>query len=95
VITNPKNDKLIIKFLSSAICFLKYTSREIQGGLQVSKNQILEGKISWECGNTWKLSIQFKNDFLSHLVVQKINTYIAKQFSHVEFPYFVMGSLLG
>jgi hypothetical protein len=35
VITNPKNDKLIIKFLSSAICFLKYTSREIQGGLQV------------------------------------------------------------
>ncbi len=28
-------------------------------------------------------------------VVQKIDTYIAKQCSHVEFPYFVMGSTLG
>jgi hypothetical protein len=40
-------------------------------------------------------SIQFKHDFLSYLAVQKINTYIAKQCSHVEFPYFVMGSHLG
>ncbi len=55
----------------------------------------LEGKISWEHGNTWRLTIQFKNDFLSYLAVQKIHTYIAKQCSHVEFPYFVMGSHLG
>ncbi len=46
---------------------------------------------------TWwqRLTIQFKNDFLSYLAVQKINTYIAKQCSHVEFPNFVMGSHLG
>ncbi len=55
----------------------------------------LEGNISWEHGNTWKLTIQFKHDFLSYLAVQKINTYIAKQCSHVEFPSFVMGSYLG
>ncbi len=42
-----------------------------------------------------RLSIQFKHDFLSYLAVQKIYTYIAKQCSHVEFPYFVMGSHLG
>jgi len=47
-------------------------------------------------GNTWKLIIiQFKHDFLSYLAVQKVDTYIAKQCSHVEFPYFVMGSHLG
>jgi hypothetical protein len=33
--------------------------------------------------------------FLSYLAVQKINTHIAKQCSHVEFPYFVMGSHSG
>jgi len=42
----------------------------------------------------WRLTIQFKHDFLSYLAVQKIDTYIAKQCSHVEFPYFVMGSHL-
>jgi hypothetical protein len=36
-----------------------------------------------------------KHDFLSYLAVPKIDTYIAKQCSHVEFPYFVMGSYLG
>jgi hypothetical protein len=55
----------------------------------------LEGKISWGCGNTWRLTIQFKHDFLSYLAVKKINTYIAKQCSQVEFPYFVTGSHLG
>jgi hypothetical protein len=43
------------------------------------KNQVLEGKISWEHGNTWRLTIQFKHDFLSYLAVQEIGTYIAKQ----------------
>jgi hypothetical protein len=39
-----------------------------------------------------RLTIQFKHDFLSYLAVQKISiTVIAKQCSHVEFPYFVMG----
>ncbi len=52
-------------------------------------------KISWERGNTWRLTIQFKYDFLSYLAVQIIDKYIAKQCSHVEFPYFVMGSHLG
>jgi hypothetical protein len=56
------------------------------------KNQVLEGKNSWEYGNSrWRLTIQFKHDILSYLAVQKIDTYIAKQCSHVEFPYFVMG----
>jgi hypothetical protein len=41
------------------------------------------------------LAIQFKHYFISYLAVQKIHTYIAKQCSHVEFPYFVMGSHLG
>jgi hypothetical protein len=45
--------------------------------------------------NTWRLTIQFKHDFLSYLAVQKIDTDIAKQCSHVEFPYFVTGSHLG
>jgi len=39
-------------------------------------------------------TIQFKHDFLSYLAVQKIFTYSVKQCSHVEFPYFVMGSYL-
>ncbi len=55
----------------------------------------MKGKISWECDITWTLTIQFKQDFLSYLIVQKIITYIAKQCSHVEFPYFVIGSHLG
>jgi hypothetical protein len=41
------------------------------------------------------LTIQFKHDFLSYFAVQKIDTYIANQCSHVEFPYLVMGSHLG
>ncbi len=32
---------------------------------------------------------------LSYLEVQKIHTYIAKQCSHVEFPYFCNGFILG
>jgi len=36
-----------------------------------------------------------KHDFLSYLAVQKIYTYIAKQCSHVELPYFVTGFTLG
>ncbi len=43
-----------------------------------SKNQVLEGKISWERGNTWSLTIQFKHDFLSYLVLQK-NWYMLLQ----------------
>jgi len=50
----------------------------------------LEGKINWKCGNTWRLTIQFKHYFLSYLVVQNIDTYVAKQCSHFEFPYFVI-----
>jgi hypothetical protein len=60
-----------------------------------SKKPGFVGKFSWGCGNTWRLTIQFKHDFLSYLAVQKINTYIAKQCWHVEFPYCVMGSHLG
>jgi hypothetical protein len=60
-----------------------------------SKKLGFEGKISWEHRNTWRLIIQFKHDFLSYLVVQKINTHIAKQCPHVEFLYYVMGSHLG
>jgi len=44
---------------------------------------------------TLGLTIQFKHDFLSYLAIQKIDTYIAKECSHLEFPYFVMGSHLG
>ncbi len=33
--------------------------------------------------------------FVTTLVIQILNTYTAKQCSHVEFPYFVMGSHLG
>jgi hypothetical protein len=41
------------------------------------------------------LAIEFKHDFLSYLALQKIDTYFAKQCSHVEFSYFVMGSHFG
>jgi hypothetical protein len=41
------------------------------------------------------LPFNTSKDFLPCLAVQKIDTYIAKQCSHVEFPYFVMGSHLG
>jgi hypothetical protein len=78
--------------------------------LKIPKNQVLEGKTSWQLGNIWRLTIQFKHDFrsylavqkikfkhdfCSYLAVQKIDTHIAKLCSHVEFPYFVMGSHLG
>ncbi len=42
-----------------------------------------------------RLTIQFKHDFLSYLAVQNMDTYIAKQYSHVEFPYFCNGFTLG
>ncbi len=54
------------------------------------KEKLVEDMVTLE-----DLSFNFKHDFLSYLAVQKINTYIAKQCSHVEFPYFVMGSHLG
>ncbi len=34
-----------------------------------------------------RFTVQFKHDFLSYLAVQKMDIDIAKQFSHVEFPY--------
>jgi hypothetical protein len=54
-----------------------------------------ENSVEDVLGNTWRLTIQFKHVFLSYLAVQKINTCIAKQCSHVEFSYFVMGFTLG
>jgi hypothetical protein len=47
--------------------------------------KILMSQVLWNLSG--KIWIQY--------VVQKIDTYIAKQCSHVEFPYFVMGSTLG
>jgi hypothetical protein len=41
------------------------------------------------------LPFNFKHDTLSYLAIQKNYTYIAKQCSHVEFPYFVMGLHFG
>ncbi len=41
------------------------------------------------------LPFKFKHDFFSYLAVQNMDTYIEKQCSHVEFPYFVMGPYLG
>jgi hypothetical protein len=59
------------------------------------KTRFWKENFSWERHNTWRLTIKFKHDFLSYSAVQKIDTYIDKQCSHVEFPYFVMGSQLG
>ncbi len=58
---------LIIKMISA-----------VENSSKFQKNQVLEGKVSWEHGNTWRLTIQFKHDFLSYLAVQKIDTYICK-----------------
>jgi len=60
------------------------------------KTKFWKEKISWERGNTWKAyySIQAMISFYIW-AVQNIDTYIAKQCSHVEFPYFVMGSHKG
>jgi hypothetical protein len=39
--------------------------------------------------------LPFNSSMISfHIWLQKIDTYIAKQSSHVEFPYFLMGSHL-
>ncbi len=82
------------------LCFLVSLESSQQGGVHglgsMTFGLVVQKFLHiWECGNTWGLTIQFKHDFLSYLTVQKINTYIAKQCSHVEFPYFVMGSHLG
>jgi hypothetical protein len=70
-----------IEFLSDFCCWnFQINSKKPGFG---SKNQL------------GMLIIQLKHDFLSYLAVQNINTYIAKQCSHVELPYFVMGSHLG
>jgi len=36
------------------------------------KKQVLEEKINWEHGNTWRLTIQFKHIFHSYLAIEKI-----------------------
>jgi hypothetical protein len=82
-------DRLVVQKFLKCEWFLHWKFKWIP------RNKVLEGKISWERDNTWRLTIQFKHDFLLYLAVQKIDTYIAKQCSHVEFPYFVMGSHLG
>jgi len=58
------------------------------------KEKSVENVVTLECSPQFN-SIQFKHDYLSYLAVQKMDTYIAKQCSHVEFPYFVMASHLG
>jgi hypothetical protein len=52
------------------------------------KEKSLENAVTLE-------GLPFNSSMISYLVVQKIDTYIAKQCSHVEFLYFVMGSHLG
>jgi hypothetical protein len=49
-----------------------------------SKKPGFERKNQLKFGNTWRLAIEFKHDFLWYLVVQKIYTYIAKQCSRVD-----------
>ncbi len=65
------------------LIFKQFLSLKIQIN---SQKPSFERKKGWERGNTWRLTIQFKHDFLSYLVVQKINTDIAKQWSHAKFP---------
>jgi hypothetical protein len=53
------------------------------------KNQVLKGKISWKRGgnNTWRLTIQFKHDFLSYLASQKIDyTHYKNNVHMLSFP---------
>jgi hypothetical protein len=66
-----------------------------ENSYKIPTDQVLEGKISCERGNTWRLTVQFKHYFLSYSALQKIDTYIAKQCSHVGSSYFVMGSHSG
>jgi hypothetical protein len=39
--------------------------------------------------------LPFNSSMITFYIVQKTDTYIGKQCSHVEFPYFAMGSHLG
>jgi hypothetical protein len=62
---------------------------------KIKKKQVLEGKISWECGNTWRLTIQFKHDFLSYLAIQKIESYHCKTMFTCWVSLFCNGFILG
>jgi hypothetical protein len=85
------NEVYLIKFgfRMWEILIFQWFIYAVENSNKFQKNQVLEGKISWGRDNTWRLKIQFKHDFLSYLAAQKIDTYIAKQCSHVEFPYFL------
>ncbi len=54
-----------------------------------------ENLIEKECCNTWRCTIQFKHDFISYLVVQKIYTDICKTMVTCWVSLFCNGFTLG
>jgi len=56
----------------------------VENSNKFAKTRFWKGKLVENVVTLERLAIQFNRDFLSYLVVQKIDTYIAKQCSHVE-----------
>ncbi len=50
------------------------------------KNQVLEGKTSWGCGNTWRLTIQFKHDSFHIWLLKKSIHTLQNNFHKLSFP---------
>jgi len=65
-----------------------------QNSNKITKNQVMERKISWEHDHTWRSTNQFKADFFSYLTIEKLNLYLAKLSSYSEFPLFCIGFTL-
>jgi hypothetical protein len=61
---------------------------------KITKNQVMERKITREHDHTCRSTNQFKADFSSYLTLQKLNLYLAKLGSYFEFTLFCNGFTL-
>jgi hypothetical protein len=60
---------------------------------KITKNQVMERKVSWEHDHTCRSTNQFKADFF-HLTLQNWNLYLAKLGSYFEVALFCTGFTL-
>ncbi len=66
-----------------------------ENSIKCQKTKFWKEKSVEKRGNTWRLTIQFKHDFLSYLAVQKIDTYICKTMFTCWVALFCNGFTLG
>ncbi len=65
-----------------------------QNSNKITKNQVMERKISREHDHTCRSTNQFKAGFFSYLTLQNLNLYLAKLGSYFEFALFCNGFTL-